>query len=351
MLTYRKTILVLLASLALVMVATDVAGAGSPLGIGVAEPSFNSGGFLGGFLGWVNVRQQEFYRALTQAIEAMRADPWHLWALVGLSFAYGIFHAAGPGHGKAVISSYLIANEAALRRGVLLAFLSSFLQGMIAIAVVGVAFLALRGTGITLTDATWAMQTASFALVASFGAWLLWKKLFALMRRQPIAEPAVAGGVPFSAQGHDAFLARPVAAGDHDHAHHHHGPGEVCGTCGHAHAPDPALLKGEKLKLSEAWSAVLAVGLRPCSGALIVLTFAFLNRLYLGGFLSVLAMSVGTAITVSILATLAVTAKGLAVRVAGSGSAGIRVGTAIEIAGAALVMLLGLSLLAASFSG
>ena len=83
-----------------------------------------------------------------------------------------------------------------------------------------------------------------------------------------------------------------------DHGHSH-GPGEVCDTCGHAHAPDPSMLKGDRFALREAWSAIIAVGLRPCSGALIVLSFALLNGLYLGGVLSVFAMSIGTAITVS----------------------------------------------------
>ena len=60
----------------------------------------------------------------------MRTDGSKMWLLVGLSFAYGIFHAAGPGHGKAVISSYMLANEVALRRGILLSFVSAFLQAL-----------------------------------------------------------------------------------------------------------------------------------------------------------------------------------------------------------------------------
>ena len=108
------------------------------------------------------------------------------------------------------------------------------------------------------------------------------------------------------------------------------------------------MLKGDRFALREAWSAVIAVGLRPCSGALIVLSFALLNGLYLGGVLSVFAMSIGTAITVSILATMAVTAKGFALRYASSGSAAARISNGIEIAGAALVLLLGLVLLGAA---
>ena len=140
----------------------------------------------------------------------------------------------------------------------------------------------------------------------------------------------------------------------HDHAGAHHGhehrhaDDDVCATCGHSHAPDPALLSGDRFDWRTAWSAVAAVGIRPCSGALIVLTFAFLNGLWLGGVVSVAAMALGTAITVSVLATLAVTAKNWAVALAGDGRAGNRVHAAIEIGGAAMVFLLGLTLLMAS---
>lgn len=308
------------------LLTASLAHAQSPLGIGTAEPGFNTSGLFGGLFGWINAQQQGFYRAMTGALKEMRDNPWAASTLVALSFAYGVFHAAGPGHGKAVISSYMLANEVELKRGVALSFLSSILQGIVAILLVGAAYLFLRGTTVSMTDATRALEIGSYALIALFGAWLLFRKL------RPVRAPAL----------------DVQAVETHDHGHHHHHAGEVCSTCGHAHAPDPSLLKGERFALREAWSAVVAVGLRPCSGALIVLSFALLNGLYLGGLLAVLAMSIGTAITVSTLATLAVTAKGAAVRFAGNGSAGLRIGSAIEIGGAALVMVLGLLLLGAA---
>ena len=111
------------------------------------------------------------------------------------------------------------------------------------------------------------------------------------------------------------------------------------------------MLSGDRFSWKTAWSAVAAVGLRPCSGALIVLTFAFLNGLFVSGVLSVFAMAAGTAITVSALATMAVTAKNWAVAYAGDGRMGNRVHATIEIAGAAMVLLLGLLLLTASLAG
>ncbi|MBZ7923332.1 nickel/cobalt transporter [Ensifer adhaerens] len=343
MLNTRRIGRLVTAALIVTALSATLAAAQSPLGIGTAEPSFKTTGFLGGFFAWVNMEQQGFYRLMTNALKGMRENPWQLWSLVGLSFTYGVLHAAGPGHGKAVISSYMIANETELKRGVMLSFLSSILQGIVAILLIGAVYLLLRGTSINMTTATRWLEIASYALIAAFGGWLLLRKLRSMMR--PVAVASGAGG------GHIHL------AHDHDHHHHHdhgghhghsHGPGEVCASCGHAHAPDPSMLRGDRFALREAWSAVIAVGLRPCSGALIVLSFALLNGLYLGGVLSVFAMSIGTAITVSILATMAVTAKGFALRYASSGSAAARISNGIEIAGAALVLLLGLVLLGAA---
>lgn len=336
MLKVQKPGRLLALALMLAVTGAGLAWAQSPLGIGTAEPSIPTTGLFGGFFAYVNMEQQRFYQTLTGAIKAMRDNPWQLWSLIGLSFAYGVFHAAGPGHGKAVISSYMIANEIELKRGVALSFLSSLLQGLVAILLVGAAYLVLRGTSISMTQATRFLEMTSYGLIAAFGFWLLFRKLRAM--RAPRLAPAMA-------HGHEDQHRH----GHHSHDHSHsHGAGEICSTCGHAHAPDPALLRGDRFALREAWSAVIAVGLRPCSGALIVLSFALLNGLYLGGVLSVLAMSIGTAITVSALATLAVTAKGLAVRYAGNGASAMRIVNGIEIFGALTVLVLGLVLLAAA---
>ncbi len=352
------------------------AHAQSSLGIGTNEAIVPSTGLFGGWLAWINVQQQDFYRALTGALKGMREDGSRLWVLIGLSFAYGVFHAAGPGHGKAVISSYMLANEVALRRGIMLSFVSAFLQGLTAILLMALVFLVLRGTSVSMTDATWFLEVMSYVLITLFGAWLLWQKagprLLSLLGAGPAYSLSAAHA---HSHGHSHSHSHAAHAhshaeahahhghDDHGHGHDHHahahshshadvhGPGEVCETCGHSHAPDPAMLSGDRFNWKTAWSAVAAVGLRPCSGALIVLTFAFLNGLWVGGVLSVFAMAVGTAITVSVLATLAVTAKNWAVAFAGDGRMGNRVHATIEIAGAAMVFLLGLLLLTASLAG
>ncbi len=344
----RCFILRSLAVVAVIAAAATAAHAGSPLGIGTAEPSFQATGPFGGWLAWINQNQQAFYRSLTGTLKAMREDPSSLSPLLALSFAYGVFHAAGPGHGKAVISSYMIANETELKRGVAISFVSAFLQGVVAIAIVAAAYFVLRGTGITMTAATNALEIASFGMVIAFGVWLLLRKLKSIRvaRQAPLSAGLFDTAVPVNAAATTGLTFR-VDALDHDHKTLP--PGAVCADCGMTHLPDPKMLSQQDFRLREAWSAIVAVGLRPCSGALLVMTFALLNGLYLGGALSVFAMALGTAITVSALAIVAVSAKSLAVRVSGPGSvAARRVGTAIEIAGALFVILLGAILLAAA---
>ena len=83
-------------------------------------------------------KQSEFYREMSSTIRAAKSDGSAVWTLLGISFAYGIFHAAGPGHGKAVISSYLVADEETARRGIVLSFASALLQALMAVALVAV---------------------------------------------------------------------------------------------------------------------------------------------------------------------------------------------------------------------
>ncbi|MCV3765752.1 nickel/cobalt transporter [Rhizobium sp. TRM95796] len=330
----------------------------SSLGLGNAEPGAGPPSeFMMRYLPWlepvvlfINAEQQQFYRALTEALKAMRQDNWQVLWLVGVSFIYGVFHAAGPGHGKAVISSYMIANETELKRGVMISFLSAFVQGAVAILVTGAGFLVLRGTFITMTDVAKWLEVASFAIIMGFGVMLLYRKLKSLTAA--MTEPGLAVIPAFSTPHNVSFREGFV----HDHSHgpglkgHAHTAGDVCSVCGHAHAPSVDTVRGDRFSIADAWTAIMAVGLRPCSGALIVLTFSFLNGLYLGGALSVLAMSIGTAITVSILATLAVTAKDAALRYAGSGVGG-KLGHGIELMGAVIIILFGFTFLMASLQG
>ncbi|RLQ88436.1 nickel/cobalt transporter [Notoacmeibacter ruber] len=366
---YRNALSIALLGLAAVMIITMPALAQSSLGIGAAEPAAKpiSSGLFGEVGRFIFEQQKQFYTLMKDALLAMRSNPAAGWTLIGLSFLYGILHAAGPGHGKAVISTYMVANEIALRRGIVLSLVSALLQGLMAVAIISAVFLVLRGTAISQTDTVFTLEILSYAFLTGFGLWLLARKLLPLLkntfRRRPAAAPmAISGGGVALVATHHHFAPHDDHADHvHEHVHHHHGdathahhhaPGEVCSSCGHAHMPDPSQIAGERFRPTEALSAVIAVGLRPCSGALIVLTFAFLNGMVVAGIGSVFAMALGTAITVAALATLAVTAKNVAIRFAGgTGSAVARqVQLVVELLGAGLITILGIMLLAGAMA-
>jgi len=308
----------------LVFGALDVALA-QPFGMTRSAPSPE----IGGFAGWIFAKQAEFYRMMSGTIRAAKADGSAAYTLMGISFLYGIFHAAGPGHGKAVISSYLVANNETWRRGVVLSFASALLQAVVAIAIVGIAAVLLNATAKTMGNAVRVIEIVSYALIVLIGLRLLWVKGRALLH---LLRP---GAHDHHGHGHA-----------HDHGHdHHHDDEEEASAWGHAHAPEPAELKGPHW-LRRGLTAIVAVGLRPCSGAIIVLVFALAQGLFWIGAASTFVMGLGTAITVATIATIAVGARGLAGKLAqAKPGAGMLLLRGFETAAALLIVAFGALLL------
>ena len=318
---------------------TGVLTGNIPFGAAPNEPGLNLP--RTGFLGWVAQKQKDFYLELTVALAALKTDWTAFWLLGGLSFLYGIFHAAGPGHGKVVISSYLLANEAQVRRGILLSFVSAMLQSLVAIGFVLIAASLLGMTAMAMSDAANWIGILSYAMIALLGLWLILRKIFGWghahhhhepTEPQPAANPMQSlarrhmGVAPHALAAASPPLAsfKVVGAGPDaygrlpGHAHYGHGHGDDAHDGhdhGHAHVVTPDQLKGS---WREQLSVVLMVGMRPCSGALIVLAFALSQGLLAAGILAVLLMGVGTAITTGVLAAMAVGFKGLARRFAGT---------------------------------
>ena len=317
---------------------------------------------MGGVLGWIFAKQAEFYRQFSSLIRAAKADGSVAWGLFGLSFLYGIFHAAGPGHGKAVISSYMVANEETWVRGVVLSFASALLQALVAVVVVGIAAALLNATAATMSRAVNLIEILSYSLIILIGVRLLWVKgrVF-LTTLQTLHRPAAVGAAVTPAHHrHDH------AHDDHDHAHAHHGHDhdhhqhcaghahdhdhdhdDHASAWGHAHAPEPEELAGPG-GWKRGLSAIVAVGLRPCSGAILVLVFALAQGLFWTGVVSTFIMGLGTAITVAAIATIAVFAKVWAKRVADTQSGygmlamrGIEAGAALVIIGFGVLLLTG----------
>ncbi|CAN7401582.1 DUF1007 family protein [Devosia sp. LjRoot3] len=298
-----------------------------------------------GFFGWVQEQQRVFYGAMTDALDRMRSDWTAFWVLGGLSFLYGVFHAAGPGHGKVVISSYVLANERQLRQGIALSALSALLQSLVAIGFVLVLAGVLQMTSTAMGDAAHWVGVLSYALVALLGLWLIARKIFGWGHHHHHHEEPVKRDIWHEHDGHDRGHSHDHHHHDHDHEHDHDHAHEHHAEHMH-HAVGPADLKGS---WREKLGVVLAVGLRPCSGALVVMVFALSQGVLAAGVVSVLLMGLGTAITVAVLASLAVGAKGLVSRLGGGDSA-LAQGIVwwAELAGAVFVLLFGVLLLMAS---
>jgi nickel/cobalt exporter len=310
-----------------------------------------------GVVGWILAKQAEFYRGLSGLIRAAKADGSAAWGLFGLSFLYGVFHAAGPGHGKAVISSYLVANEETWRRGVVLSFASALLQALVAVAIVGIAAVLLNATAKTMGDAVRWIEIVSYTLIAAVGARLLWVKgraflsaLHAVIAPRPALAAAGEMVVPVHDHHHDDHHHHHDHHHDHGDAHRHHDHSHRHGdddasAWGHAHAPEPEQLAGPG-GWQRGLSAIVAVGLRPCSGAILVLVFALAQGIFWAGVGATFVMGLGTAVTVAALATLAVGAKAIAAKFAetrsGYGSLALR---GLEVGAAVLVLAFGILLL------
>ena len=302
---------------------------GGPRPPAAAEPQ------IGGIVGWILARQSEFYREISATIRAAKSDGSAVWTLLAISFAYGIFHAAGPGHGKAVISSYLVASQETARRGIVLSFASALMQSLVAVVIVAICAWLLNATAGTMCNAEKMIEIASYALIAAFGARLVWTKGGGFIRALQVQRP-----VP-------AMAAAQQYHRDHRHDHDHdddHGHVDDAHD-GHSHGPVPSELEGPG-GWRRGLAAILTVGVRPCSGAILVLVFALAQGLFWAGIAATFVMGLGTAITVATIAVIAVSAKDVARWLSGaSEGGGTLVMRGIEFGAAGLVLLLGAGLL------
>ena len=284
--------------------------------------------------------QSRFSEAMTASLSLLKQGNSGLLSFIGIGFAYGIFHAAGPGHGKAVIAAYAFSREKAVGRTIAMATTAAALQTLVAITLVTLLSLIIRVTAPTMRNTTQIVELLSFVAIAIVGLVLLWEKAANLATSLNAAN--------HNHRGHDHghnHDHHDHAHHDHDHHqhdHHHHD------DHGHTHAPISPRSAGLKGMVS----AVIAAGIRPCSGSILILVFSLSQNLFAIGILGAIAIGLGTAITTSGLAVFAILAKAAAVRVATTHSdeRAVLVVSGLEVLAAAFVFALGASLMFASLS-
>ena len=352
-------VLAAIAALLILPGALDALAQGTPFGMRPQKPAAPP---PDGLVGWILAKQAEFSLAMRAMLRNARADGSAVWGLLGLSFLYGVFHAAGPGHGKAVISSYVVANDETWRRGVVLSFASAMLQAFVAVAFVVVAAWIFNATMSTMCTSERYIEIASYALIALIGLRLVWVKGRAFINTaRGLGRPLHAVGAAVTPHDHKHHDHHHGHKNHHDHGHHHHGHDhhghdhhghdhdhhDHASAWGHAHGPEPKDLAGPG-GWRRGLGAIVAVGLRPCTGAILVLVFALAQGMLWAGVAATFVMGLGTAITVAAIATIAVGARSLAEGFASSKSGygmlalrGIETGAALVILAFGSLLLIG----------
>jgi nickel/cobalt exporter len=308
-------------------------GATPPSAFTAPGAAQQSPGAFGGIFGWVLRTQQSLQRDLATGVKNLKSENAMAGAVVlaALSFIYGVVHAVGPGHGKMVISSYVVANEETVRRGVVISFIAAALQAFTAVALVGILAFALNASGLQINAWSNQLETVSYALIALVGAWLLATQLIHFYRRWQDQR----GSASHAAHDHHHHA--------HDHHHQVHAEGEAC-----SHIVDARELAGP-FDWRKIAAVVFSVGIRPCTGAILVLIFALTQGMFWAGVAATFAMAFGTAITVAALASLALGSRELALSLGGrTGAFANAVWTLCAIGGSALILLFGATLFAAS---
>ncbi|WP_449576975.1 nickel/cobalt transporter [Lelliottia nimipressuralis] len=235
--------------------------------------------------------QRDVNQQMSGLLKAVAENPTKAGgSLLIFSFLYGVLHALGPGHGKIVITTWLATHPSKLKSSIGLTLASSLLQGLVAIALVVVVLTVLQLPARQLHMSSFWLEKGSYALVGVLGVLLCWraiKKLRALLRKPTFK----------------AFTAH--------HVHDAH-----CG-CGHQHLPTQEQLQG-----TDDWRArlmiILSMGMRPCSGAIMVLLFSKVIGVFSWGVVSALAMAAGTSLTITSLALLVHSFRQLAVKLSGN---------------------------------
>ena len=267
---------------------------------------------------WAADGQREAQTALARGLRALRAgEPGALIALLSMCFAYGFFHAVGPGHGKILIGGYGVARQVSMVRLSVLALVSSLAQAATAVILVYSGVLLFNWSRERMEGlADTLLAALSYGAIALIGAWLAYRGLRTLWR---------------------SF--RPADDHHHTHDHDHSGHSHVCDTCGHSHGPSIE----EVAKVSSLRDALVLVGaiaIRPCTGALFLLILTWRMDIQVAGILGAFAMGLGTASVTVVVALMAVVFRSGALETLSEGQTARRaLGTVELIAGVVIAML------------
>ncbi|MGL4724282.1 MAG: nickel/cobalt transporter [Scandinavium sp.] len=218
------------------------------------------------FLQWCLATQITLHRYLVMYLLQLNNHQYSggVWLLVG-AFVYGVLHAIGPGHGKFIVTTYISTHNESQLAARVVPFIGSLMQGVSAILFVFILAVGLNLASGDLSESRWYVEKISAVLIGSFGAFVIWQALKSLRPRKLSIQSL-----------------KPL----HDH-------GDRCG-CGH-HGVGADLAQAD-------WKTragiVLAIGARPCSGAIMILLFSNALGIVTWGIIAVMVMALGTALSI-----------------------------------------------------
>ncbi len=246
---------------------------------------WGSGGF-DSLAAWAAGEQREFQNQIARALRAARAEqPQAVATLLTVCFAYGFFHAIGPGHGKVLIGGYGLGRQVAFWRLSAISVLSSLGQAVTAVVLVYAGVLIFQLSRETLVGTTeQVMAPISYAAIAAIGLWLVFRGMRSFARRSRSD----------AAQGNSHEHGHHHNHHHEEHEHHHHHHDDVCSDCGHRHGPSAEEVANVG-SLREALVLIAGIAARPCTGALFVLILTWQMGIAMVGIAGAFAMALGTA--------------------------------------------------------
>ncbi|MCG7585517.1 nickel/cobalt transporter [Photobacterium sp. OFAV2-7] len=267
--------------------------------------------------------QREVNAQLADLLYDAKANPLIAGGyLSGFSFLYGMLHSLGPGHGKVIVTTYLATHPTKIKASLMLTVISAFCQALVAIALVSVLVWGFSASMRAVNQKAMLFVLLSFALVAILGGLICWKAIKHIYRSMHHSKLKVTALTPLAVRSSDEegqFALKPAvqlsalpSAGKSHLVKSHHNHHDGCG-CGHQHVAD-----AEAINRASTWreyiGIVATIGIRPCTGAIMVLLFANIVGLYWMGVVSAIVMAAGTAFTTSLIAMMTLTGKHLVKR-------------------------------------
>lgn len=220
-------------------------------------------------MSWLQSRLTHMQQNIQESITTLKDQgTFTAYALfLGISFLYGLLHAAGPGHGKALVSSYLFATKhrysKALSMAALIGIVHTFAAFLLTLVIYALFDLFFNAF---FTNVTYYATKLSALIIMGIAGYLVLGKIKAMRSRPKIV----------------SFSTHPFAC--------------RCSAC------------SPKSQSSD-WGVVLSAGIVPCPGTITIFIFALNTGAYLLGFLAALSMSLGMSCVIALTSLAAVFTK------------------------------------------